>query len=449
MEAVAAPATRRGAGRPRVVDVVALAALAYVPFLLSSPGRVSIDTKQYLYLDPGRLLAPAPYLWDPHVGFGTVPHQNIGYLFPMGPYYWLMDTVGVPDWVTQRLWLGTISLAAALGTRWLFLLLGTRRWGALAGALVYLLTPYQLAFTARFSVLLLAWAALPWLVGLTMRAVRDGGWRDPALFALIILVIGSVNASALVFVLIAPALWLAIDACSGRDEARRNLQAAARIGLLSAGVSVWWVLGLRMQGAYGLPVLQLTESLRTVAESSSPTDVLRGIGNWVFYGRDSLGFSIDQASDYLHDGFVVFVSFAIPVLALAVAGALRWRHRAYFVALVVVGTVVGVGAWPYDDPSPYGALFKAFNETAAGLALRNTGRVVPLVVLGLAGLLAAGVASLRSRRRELAAAAVVGALAVVALLPVWRVGYLSARLERSNDIPTYWKAAAASLQTRR
>ena len=144
--------------------------------------------------------------------------------------------------------------------------------------------------------------------------------------------------------------------------ARRSLQAAARIGLLSAGVSVWWVVGLRTQGAYGLPVLQLTESLRTVAESSSPTDVLRGIGNWIFYGRDRLGFSIDQASDYLHDGFVVVVSFAIPVLALAVAGALRWRHRAYFVALVVVGTVVGVGAWPYDDPSPYGALFKALQR---------------------------------------------------------------------------------------
>ena len=37
--------------------------------------------------------------------------------------------------------------------------------GALAGALVYVLTPYQLAFTARISVLLLPWAGLPWLIG--------------------------------------------------------------------------------------------------------------------------------------------------------------------------------------------------------------------------------------------------------------------------------------------
>ena len=109
---------------------------------------VSADTKQYLYLDPGRLLGRAPYLWDPHVGAGTVPHQQIGYLFPMGPYFWLIDQVGVPDWVAQRLWLGTISLAAVLGARWLFR--DARRAPArarIAGALVYMLTPYQLAFT--------------------------------------------------------------------------------------------------------------------------------------------------------------------------------------------------------------------------------------------------------------------------------------------------------------
>ena len=189
----------------RRLELVAFALLAYVPFLLSSPGRVSADTKQYLYLDPDRLLARAAYLWDSHIGFGTVSHQIIGYLFPMGPFFWLTDHVGMPDWVAQRLWLGSISLAAALGARWLFRMLGVARGGAIAGALVYMLTPYQLAFTARISVLLLAWAGLPWLVGLAMRAVRRGGWRDPALFALVILTIGSVNASSLLFVCIGPA----------------------------------------------------------------------------------------------------------------------------------------------------------------------------------------------------------------------------------------------------
>ena len=96
--------------RRRVPDVgvVLLVLVSYVPLLLTRPGRVGADTKTYLYLDPARLLSRAAWMWDPNVGLGTVTHQNIGYLWPLGPYYWLMDTVGVPDWVAQRIWLGTI-----------------------------------------------------------------------------------------------------------------------------------------------------------------------------------------------------------------------------------------------------------------------------------------------------------------------------------------------------
>ena len=102
--------------RPRSsVLHAALAAVAYLPLLWSSPGEVSADTKSYLTLDPSRLLAKAPYLWDPTVGMGTVTHQTIGYLWPLGPYYWATEHLGVPDWIAQRLWLGTILFAAGAG----------------------------------------------------------------------------------------------------------------------------------------------------------------------------------------------------------------------------------------------------------------------------------------------------------------------------------------------
>ncbi len=430
----------------RAVEVAALAVLAYVPFLASSQGRVSADTKQYLYLDPGRLLERAASLWDPQVAAGTVPHQNIGYLFPMGPWFWVFDQLGVPDWVAQRLWLGTISFAAVLGARWLFRLLGVGPLAALAGALVYMLTPYQLAFTARISVLLLPWAALPWLVGLAMRAARRGGWRDPAIFALVAMAAGSVNASALILVVAAPALWLFFELFRGRAAARAALAAGGRIALLSIAASLWWAVGLRLQGVYGLPVLQLTENLRTLSETSSPDDVLRGLGNWFFYGREALGYSIEQAARYAEDHTLTFVTFAVAVLALAAGGIARWRHRGYFAALVIVGTVVAVGAWPYDDATAYGAAWKRFaNESSVGLALRNTPRIVPVVVLGLAGLLAAGVSALRWRPVRFGAAALAIALAVAGLWPVWEDGYLSRSVDRPEDVPDYWREAAAAL----
>ncbi len=433
--------------RVRRVDLLALAALAYIPFLLSSPGKVSGDTKQYLYLDPGRLLSRAVYLWDSHIGTGTVPHQNVGYLFPLGPYYWVMDQLGVPDWVAQRLFLGSISFAAAAGALWLFTMFGTKRVGAVVGAIVYLLTPYQLAFTARLSVLLLPWAGLPWLIGLTIRAARRGGWRDPALFALVILLIGSTNASSLVFVGIAPLLWLVIT-CAQRDlEWRRALAVAGRVALLSIAVSLWWMAGLRTQARYGIPVLDVTETLEQVADASRPADLLRGFGNWFLSGGDRVGSWLDQAPDYADSRALAALTLLVPVAGLVAAAFVRWKHRVFLGSLVVVGTIVGVGAWPYEDPSIVGDVFKSFaGRSAAGAALRNTPRVGPVIVLGLAGLIAGGVAALSRRRAfQLGAAAVVVAVVALAFLPVWRHGYLSERIERAEDIPQYWHEVADAL----
>lgn len=446
MKVDAAPTARSGTALGRTIEVVALALLAYVPFLLSSPGKVSGDTKQYLSLDPGRLLERAPYLWDSHAGAGTVTHQHIGFLVPMGPFFWLFDVFGTPHWVAQRLWLGTLSLAAVLGARWLFALLGVRRAGALAGALVYMLTVYQLSFTARSSILLLPWAGLPWLVGLTIRATRRRGWRDPALFALIAFLIAGTNATSLLLVGIAPALWLVLRMLDGRAEARAALATGVRLAVPTIAVSLWWAVGLRTQGTYGLPVLQLTETLRTTQASSLPSDILRGLGNWFFYGGDRLGSSLDQTGDYANNHLVIAASFAVPIAALAAAAFVRWRYRSYFGLLVVIGTIVGVGAWPFDDPSPYGRLFKAFAEgSALGFALRNTPRVVPIVVLGMAGLLAAAVSALAARRLELVAAVAVGVIAFAALAPVWRHGYFSSRILRDEDVPAYWTKATAAL----
>jgi arabinofuranan 3-O-arabinosyltransferase len=120
----------RGSGHPSGSwrPLWAVAALCYLPFLLTRPGWVSADTKSYLYLDPGALLDKAWSMWDPGVGLGTVSHQTIGYLWPMGPWFWTFDALGVPDWVAQRLWWGTLLFAAISGVAYLLRLFGCLRW---------------------------------------------------------------------------------------------------------------------------------------------------------------------------------------------------------------------------------------------------------------------------------------------------------------------------------
>ena len=200
--------TRRLPGGPVLKLLAALAAIAYLPLLLTQRGWVSADTKTYLYLDPSKLMSRAWSMWDPSIGLGTVTHQNVGYLWPMGPFYWLLDTLGVPDWAAQRLWWGSIIFVAGAGVLYLLRTLGWTGPGVVAATFGYALTPYMLTLVARLSAILLPFAALPWLIALTIRTTRTKGWRYPALFALAVATCGSVNATALLLVGVAPAVWL-------------------------------------------------------------------------------------------------------------------------------------------------------------------------------------------------------------------------------------------------
>lgn len=445
---VAAPRRRRALG------YALLAALSYVPPLFTASGRVAADTKQYLYLDPTRLLERAPSMWDPNIGLGTVTHQNIGYLFPMGPYYWFMDRIGSPDWVAQRIWLGSLLFFAGLGVLYLARTIGVSGPGAVIAALAYMLSPYSLHYAARISVILLPWAGLGWLLAVTIRALREGGWKYPAVFAIIVQIIGGVNATALVFALIAPLLWVAYAVLvAGEVHWKRAFGTLARIGVLTLGASLWWIAGLSIQGQYGIDILRYTETVKTVSVAGVAPEILRGLGYWFFYGGDKLGNWIEASVDYTQHKWLILTSYSVPTLALLGAAFVRWRHRLYFAVLMLVGVALAVGTHPYDDPSIFGAFLKSFgNGSSAGLALRSVGRAVPLVALGAAMLLGVGITALvrwldarRLHRYALGAVALVGLLVIVSLPALWNDTFYGKNLQRPEHIPRYWSAAIAAV----
>ena len=245
-----------------------VALLTYLPFLATRPGWISADTKSYLYLDPGRLLGRAWSIWDPHVGMGTVSHQTIGYLWPMGPWFWVFDRLGVPDWVAQRLWWGTLLFASVSGMAYLlrrFEFPAIALWPA---ALAYGLSPYSVAYLGRLSGVLLPAVGLPWLLAFTVQSARTKGWRYPALFALTATTVGSVNLTALVLVGIAPLLWLAYALVTREATLRQVTGATARIGLLTLGASTWWLGGLSVQATHGIDIVRYSESAEVVARTA-------------------------------------------------------------------------------------------------------------------------------------------------------------------------------------
>lgn len=472
-----APDVRDGLATPRdPLTILIPALLCYVPLLLTQPGWVGADTKTYLYLDPSRLLAGAPYVWNSQIGLGTVTHQNIGYLFPMGPFFWLFDRAGVPDWIAQRLWLGSVLFGAAMGVRYLLRTLGwgdehgrqsthgtrpsgkrsvqwwgPRTGGVLVACIAYMFSPYLLAYSARESVILLPWSALPWFIALTARAMRHGGWRYPAWIAFGVLLVGGINATALIMVGIGPLVWIFYAVWVDREVTPREaLAAVGRIGVLTVLTSMWWIAGLWAEGRFGLPVIRYTETYRAVASTSTAPEVLRGLGYWFFYGNDKLGPWIEPSEDYTTHTPLLVLSYALPVLALVSASLLRWRYRSYFLAIIVLGALAAVGGHPWDFPSVLGAAFKAFTRTDAGLSLRSTPRAVPLVVLGTAIFLGAGVDAIGRRvpRSALPAAGLVSALLLLNFPPMFNGTMVANNLKRPEAVPDYWTADAKYLDSR-
>ena len=431
--------------------LLALAALVYPPLLLTEPGVVVADTKSYLYLDPGRQLSRALSMWDPHTGLGTVPHQQIGYLWPMGPYYWVMEQIGAPDWVAQRLWLGTILVAAGGGV----LFLGrTWRWrpaAATAAAFVYALSPYVVTLSTRLSAILLPFAGLPWLLALTQRSLRRRGWRHPALFGLTVATIGSVNATALLLVGLVPTGWIAYSVwVSGEVTRARAASTVLKIGLVTMAVNLWWVGGLSVQSTNGINILEYSETAAVVNSTSTAPEVLRGLGYWFAYGSDRLDPWVEPAQSYTQDPWLLAVTFAIPAVAVLALGIARWRHRPFAIALVLVGTILAVGAYPFDAPPPVGALIKIFLDTDLGLAMRSLPRAVPILVLGVALGMGAlvGAAAEQVPRRGILGAVAVALVAYGALPPLWTGAFTPDGLSRPEELPEYWIEAARHLDER-
>ena len=437
--------------------VAILGFIAYVPFLLSSPGEISADTKAYLLLNPGKLLSRAPFMWDAHIDAGTVTHQNIGYLFPLGPWYWTFRTLGVPTWIAERLWFGTLLFAAGAGTLWMLRKLGLRGPGPAVAAFVYMLSPYLLAYMGRTSVILTPWCALPWLIGLMASALRERTWRAPILFALVVTVMAGTNASSVIFVLLGPLLFVPFAIwVTGETDLRSAIRTLIRICITTGPAQLWWLSGLYVQGKFGLPILQLTETVETVAQTSTAPEVLRGLGYWYFYGRDGLAGWTQSGALFTTMLVMLPLSFVLPLFGLLGAILTRWRYRAYFVALILTGLIFAVGTYPYEDPSPIGSIIKFTTSLEVGFALRNSPRIVPLIAIGLAALTAtfvdALVPALRRRiptptGRRLALALPLGLIcvAILNLPPLWRGELVQSDLKFPEELPSYWTDAASWL----
>ncbi len=434
---------------------LALTLVAYVVALLQSPGLSSSDTKINLHVDPVTFLGQVASVWSPTEGLGHVQGgQYAGYLWPMGPFFALGQKLGLSGWLTERLWLGTLLALSAWGVILLLDQLLERRRGAghlLAGAL-YMLNPYVVVLTSRTTVFLLAYAALPWLMLVTHRALREPHrrWWWAAAFALITTSTGAgVNATVTAFVLVGPVL-LAVYEVALREVPVRDVTAFAwRALLTTSAASIWWIVPLLVQSRYGLDFLQYTEQIGAIWASTSITESLRLMGYWPTYlgvgFADTLVPFFGNAETMLFNPFVVVASLLVPALALTgFIWTRRWRYGPLFVLTALCALLMMSVGWPSGTPGRRAADFLYAHLTALQF-LRTTYKAGPLLALAIAMLAAGAARAIWPRLGAVARIAAAGgacALVVLSALPFFQGDAIELTW---SAIPSAWKQAGAGL----
>ena len=252
--------------------------LVVLPFV-TAPGRIIADTKLDLAVNPGAFLAHALTLWDPQQ-FGLLQQQAAGYLFPMGPFFWLGRLAALEPWVIQRLWIGAVAVVAFLGTVRLAGRLGIGTpWTRVAAGFAYAASPAGLPVIGALSNEFLPAAMLPWILLPLVDAGR-GGRRGIAAVrsAAAVGLCGAVNATATIAVLIPAVLYVLT---LGRPAPRWRILAWWCPAVVAA--TLWWSVPLVLLSHYGVSWLPYTESAAITTSVTGLSQILRGAENWVSY----------------------------------------------------------------------------------------------------------------------------------------------------------------------
>ena len=362
--------------------VVATAALILT--FAQSPGRISPDTKLDLTANPLRFLARAANLWNSDLPFGQAQNQAYGYLFPHGTFFLAGDLLGLPGWVTQRLWWallitvgfwGLLRVAEALN-------IGSPTSRVIAAA-AFALSPRVLTTLGAISSETLPMMLAPWVLLPVILALRaEGSVRVlAARSALAVALMGAVNAVATLTGCLAALIWWACH----RPNRLWLRFTAWWAGCLVLAIA-WWVVGLVLLGRVSPPFLDFIESSGVTTQWMSLTEMLRGTDSWTPFVAPNA-----TAGASLVTGSVAVLATTL-VAAAGLAG-LAFRSmpaRGRLITMLLIGIVLLAAGYSGGLGSPVAHQVQAFLD-AGGTPLRNIHKLEPVIrlplVLGLAHLL--------------------------------------------------------------
>ncbi|HKH51431.1 MAG TPA: DUF3367 domain-containing protein, partial [Mycobacterium sp.] len=357
------------------------AAAALILTFAQSPGKISPDTKLDLTANPLRFLVRAFNLWNSELPFGQAQNQAYGYLFPHGTFFLLGDVLGIPDWVTQRLWWALLLVVGFWGLLRVAEALNDGRGigsptSRVIAAAAFALSPRVLTTLGAISSETLPIMLAPWVLLPVILALRGQGAMRvmAARSAVAIALMGAVNAVATLTGCLAAVIWWA-----AHRPNRLWLRFTAWWLSCAVLAVLWWVVALFMLGRISPPFLDFIESSGVTTQWMSLTEVLRGTDAWTPFVAPNA-----TAGASLVTGSVAVLATTL-VAAAGMAGlAMRTMPaRGRLILILLIGVVLLAVGYSGGLGSPVAQQVQAFLD-AGGTPLRNMHKLEPLLRLPLA-----------------------------------------------------------------
>lgn len=372
------PLTRRALDAPlsrRWLWVVAAATLLLT--FAQSPGEISPDTKLDLTANPLRFLARAFNLWNSDLPFGQAQNQAYGYLFPHGAFFLAGDLLGIPGWVTQRLWWALLLTVGFWGMLRLAELLGIGSTGSrVLGALAFTLSPRVLTTLGAISSETLPMMLAPWvLVPMILAFRQDRNLRlMAARSAGAVALMGAVNAVATLTGCLAAIIWWACH----RPNRLWWRFTAWWFGCTALAVA-WWVVALVMLGRISPPFLDFIESSGVTTQWMSLTEMLRGTHTWTPF----VASTATAAASLVTSTVAVLATTLVAAAGLAGLALRSMPARGRLITMLLIGVVLlGLG-YSGGLGSPVATAVQDFLD-GTGTPLRNLAKLDPVLRLPLA-----------------------------------------------------------------
>lgn len=409
--------------------------------LLQQPGRTTYDARVELTERPGDFLAQAFVLWHPESNFGEFQNQAYGYLFPQGAWFVLLDAIGTPDWVSQRLWSALVLVVACEGARRVAKVIGLDGGAALVTGIVFACSPRLLGTIGVISSESLPGAVMPWVVLPVLLALRGRlpGWSAALLSGAAVACMGGVNAVENAGALPLAGILVLWGVRRRLVPARFLAQWSLMVGL----ASTWWALPLLLLARFSPPFYEYVESAADTTGLVGWSEAVRGDSHWVAYliAGDR---AVWPAAHFLAvDPLMLVVAGCVAAIGFVGLASLRNDLRTPLIGSAVLGLALMTlahGGWA-GSPLSGGA-----REALDGVLqiFRNVHKIDPVVrlpiAIGVGQAAAVAVAWLVVRRPSLADSrgALLALPACLALVLGQPFLDNNVRTEGWHDIPDAW-----------